>query len=66
MGAVTAGPQSETRYRCPAASPIEDESYEDAALREAGEECGELTIEDLTPSAPAGLMIGGIAAPGIP
>ncbi len=40
---------NETRYRLPGGfTDPSDESYEDAAMRELGEECGELTIEDLT------------------
>jgi len=41
--------ENETRYRLPGGfTDPTDESYEDAAMRELGEECGELTIEDLT------------------
>lgn len=40
---------NETRYRFPGGfSDPGDPSYEDAVLRELGEECGELTIDELT------------------
>jgi bifunctional NMN adenylyltransferase/nudix hydrolase len=40
---------NETRYRFPGGfTDPTDQSYEDAVLRELGEECGELTIDELT------------------
>ena len=40
---------NETRYRFPGGfTDPSDPSYEDAVLRELGEECGELTIDELT------------------
>lgn len=40
---------NETKYRLPGGfTDPDDNSYEDAALRELGEECGELTIDELT------------------
>ncbi len=40
---------NETKYRLPGGfTDPTDESYEDAALRELGEECGEITIDELT------------------
>jgi bifunctional NMN adenylyltransferase/nudix hydrolase len=40
---------NETKYRLPGGfTDPEDESYEDAAVRELGEECGEITIDELT------------------
>ncbi len=40
---------NETKYRLPGGfTDPEDESYEEAALRELGEECGEIMIDDLT------------------
>ncbi len=40
---------NETRYRLPGGfTDPDDDSYEEAALRELGEECGELTIDELT------------------